>query len=394
MAEEAVRVADSDWMPASWIMCASTLLRHAMTWCGLCLLFVGCFLSMRTGVSGFLLGLSLSVLSVLLHETGHALAAVFGGATLLRVRVGSVDVQPLRDGWRMRWKRAPRGIGGMVHSLPSPHRSLRRQMMATVVAGPAVNMVLGLGSLGLGYVLRGQHAGMALLGFGAYNALLALANLLPWSSASMLSSDGLQLLRWLRGTGDDDPQVAFIRLNARLISGERLGPWADEYLRVLERGSQPGPMFALWARMHALQVEGEWTRAGEVMREIELHIVGLSPPMVKALADFIAYLRCEASFSRVMAGETVAQSPMDILGPDLGWAFPALRLRCEALIYAIDGQPVQARARLAESAYWAGRSVDRSLEHAEAVVRQAVQARIDGAPEPAPSRLQAVPVGA
>ena len=89
---------------------------------------------------------------------------------------------------------------------------------------------------------------------------------------------------------------------------------------------------------------------------------------------------------------------MDILGPDMGWLFPALALRCEALACALDGRPEQARARLAESAAWSRRSIDRSLDHGEVVLRQAVQARIDVAQAPAstptPLRVNPAPVEA
>jgi len=388
------RVPDSEWMPDAWVMGVSNVLRFALTWCGLAALFLGCFQAADAGWSGFVLALGLFFLSIVLHEAGHALAAVCGGATLVRVQVGAVELQALRKGWRVRWKRAPKGIGGMVQTFPSPYGSLRRQMMTTVVAGPLVNLMLALGSLGLGVALRDQDVGAGLLGFGAFNAMLALANLLPWSSAAMLASDGLLLWRWIRGIDDDDPQAVFLMLNARFISGERFGPWVDRYLRILERGTQPGPMLVLWTRLKTLQMEGEWARMEEVMREIELQIVGLSPPMAKAMEGFIAVIRCEAAFSRAMAGERPEQPLVDVLGADMAWTFPALRLRCEALESALDGQPEQARARLAASALWSQRSVDRSLEYSEAVLRDAVQARIDGVRESSAPRMQPVPVEA
>lgn len=386
------RVPDSEWLPAPWIMRVSSFARHVLSWAG----FVLLFLSGITGTHawwGFLLPFGLIFVSVLLHELGHASAAVLGGATILRMQVGPVALHALRDGWRIRWKRGPREFSGLVASLPSPHRSLRPQMMAMILGGPLVNAALALVSFQLWDVLSHRPSGVVLFGFGVFNAMLALSNLLPWTSTT-LASDGLQLWRWIRGIGQDDPQVAYTMLNARLLSGERFGPWADAYLQTLEHSSQPGPMIVLWTRLKALQVEGEWERVDDVMREVELHIIGLSPPMANALAGLIAVFRCEAAFSRAMADEPLAQSPMDILGPDMGWTCPALRLRCEALACALDGQPERARARLAESASWSRRSVDRSMEHNEAVLRQAVQARIDVAQAPSPPRVHPVPVEA
>ena len=368
------RVPDSEWTPASTVLTVSNVLRFALTWCGSFMLLMGC-LTMTREWRGLLLGAALCLLPVALHEIGHAGVAILGGATIMRVQVGPVEVQPLRDGWRARWKRGPRGIAGLVQTFPSMRTPLRRQMIAVIAAGPLVNALLAAGALGLGYAIRDEPVGFALLGFGAFNATIVLSNLLPWCSASSLVSDGLQLLRWLRGIGDDDPQVALMSLTARLISGERFGAWADDYLRVLEKGSQPGPMFVLWIRLKSLQRQGEWSRVDEVMRQVELHIIGLSPPMAKAMEGFIAILRCEAAFSRAMAGQTLERSPVDELGPDMGWLLPAVRLRCEALDRVLDGRLDEAHARLVEAAAWAKRSVDRSLEHDEAVVRVAGGAR-------------------
>lgn len=384
----AYRVPDSEWAPPAWVLGASSAVRFVLGFGGVVVLFAGCGILTR-GWWGFPLGVCLLFLSILLHEAGHAIAAVVGGATVVRVQVGRLDVQPLRDGWRVRWKRGLHGIGGMVQSFPSPHRSLRRQFVAIVAAGPLTNAVLALAALGLAYGFRDQYVGAALLGFSIFNACTTLGNLLPWSSATTLASDGLQLWRWARGIGDDDPQVAFTMLNARLISGEPFGAWADEYLRILERSSQPGPMFVLWVRIKQLQLDGEWARVDEVMRQVELNIVGLSPPMAKAMEGFIAVLRCEAAFSRAMAGEVPMPSPVEALGRDMGWLFPALRTRCEALQCAIDGQADEARARLAESAVWSKRSVDRSLDSSETVLRDAIAARIDGLHTPP---MPAVPV--
>ena len=372
------RVPDSEWTPDAWVMTISRSLQFMLLWIGMGVLFAGCFASV--GIAGGLfLGLALSFASVLLHEVGHAAAAVLSGATVMRARVGSVELQPLRDGVRARWKRGQREFAGLVSCIPSPRAPLRRQMLVYIAAGPAINAALAIGALAWGHALLPERFGATLLFFGVFNAAIAAANLLPWTTRSMLASDGLQLLRWLRGIGNDDPQVALLMFNARLVSGERFGDWADDYLRVMARSSQPGPLVVLWTRMKLAQAQGDWARVDEVMREVELNIVGLSPQVAKALEGFIAILRCEAAFSRAMAGQTLERSPVDILGADMGWLLPAVRLRCEALECVLQGEFDAARMRLAESERWSNRSVDRSQEAGEMVLREAIVARMDRA---------------
>ena len=99
--------------------------------------------------------------------------------------------------------------------------------------------------------------------------------------------------------------------------------------------------------------------------------------MAKAMEGFIAAVRCEAAFSRAMAGEALEQSPVEILGAEMGWLLPALRLRCQALECVRLGHVDMAGMRLAEPEYWSKRSIDRSLEHGEVVLRAAIAAKLE-----------------
>ena len=379
--EVAYRVPDSEWTPDERVREVSRFVQVAVQVAGVVALF---WCAMQTkALWAVPVALAVYFLTGVLHEVGHALGAVLSGATITRAQVGPIEIVPLRGGLRMRWKRGPRDIGGLVQSFPSPHKSFRRQMIVTIVAGPLVNAVLAVGAFLLAHGRLDSAWGVMLLGIAAFNAGATLANLLPWASPTMLASDGWELMRWMRRKDEGDPQFAIAMLNARLISGEPFGPWADRYLRVMERSTQPGPMFVLWVRLKTLQMEGDWAGVDDVMRQVELQIIGLSPPVAQAMAGFIAIMRCEAAFSRAMAGEALERSPVEVLGPDMGWLFPAVRLRCQALECLRYGHVDMARTRLAESEYWSKRAIDRSLEEGEVVMRAAIASRLDGAGQPA-----------
>ena len=384
---DAFRVPDSEWLPDEWVMKSCRFLQVTVLVGGIITLFwCGAQTKAWWGVP---LALVVYFVSGFLHEAGHAVAALLGGATITRAQVGSIEIVPLRDGVRMRWNRAAREFGGLVQSFPSTKRSLRRQMVATIAAGPVVNAVIAVAALLAAHGRLDTAPGVMLLGIAAFNAASTIANLLPWASSAMLASDGLQLLRWLRGIDEKDPQLALVVLTSRLISGERSGEWVDDYLRVLEHTSQPGPLLVLWSRLRMAQVQGDWALVEELMGQVELQIVGLSPQMAKALERLIAVIRCEAAFSRAMAGHALERSPVEILGPDMGWHMPAVRLRCQALECLWHGHLDMARLRLAESERWSKRSVDRSLEHGESPLRDALAAAIDRAQREATQRIGA-----
>ncbi|HEY0505336.1 MAG TPA: hypothetical protein VGD42_17775 [Lysobacter sp.] len=367
------RVHGSEWLPDQWVMQLCRVLLVAVQCAGVATLVWYC---VQAGSWwGFLLAAGIFAVSILIQEAGHAMGALLCGATITRAQLGPIEICPLRDGVRMRWKRSSREYSGFVMSFPSPRKSFRTQMVVITVAGPMATMVAAVAGFAVAGRL-GNSLGDALLGFAIFNAAHATANLLPWVSPSV-ASNGLQLLRWMRGIDEKDPQFVFVAFNARLISGERFGAWADDYLRVLERGPQPGPMFVIWTRLKLAQIGGEWDRVDEHMRQMEQQVMALSPPLLKALTGFIAIARCEAAFSRAMAGEPLDASPVEILGSDMGWLLPALRLRCQALECLLHRQFDLAMLRLQESEHWSLRSVDRSLEHGEAPLRQALAARIE-----------------
>lgn len=136
------------------------------------LLLIGAYLVVTAATSGlawagWALLLSVAVFaSVVLHELGHALAALHYG-----VRTAHITLYP---------------FGGIAALTEAP-RSAREELVVAL-AGPAVNGVLAVAAMALWF----GFGGSALLAFAAMNLIMGLFNLLP-----AFPMDGGRVLRAL-----------------------------------------------------------------------------------------------------------------------------------------------------------------------------------------------------
>lgn len=136
------------------------------------LLLIGGYLvvtAVTSGIAwaGWALALSAAVFaSVVLHELGHALAALWFG-----VRTAHITLYPF----------------GGIAALTEPPRNAREELVVAL-AGPAVNGVLAASALSV----WGWFGGTALLAFAGMNLVMGLFNLLP-----AFPMDGGRVLRAL-----------------------------------------------------------------------------------------------------------------------------------------------------------------------------------------------------
>lgn len=139
----------------------------------------------------------LGVISLCVHEGGHYLGARWCGMTVLSVRVLALEVQPLRQGWKVRWSRRAKGqpVGGHVMAAHAPQQPLRRTMLVFTLMGPLLNLLVAGLCLALFALLGGQFAAL-MLALGVCNLSTGLANLLPTVAAGRVS-DGAAFLAWL-----------------------------------------------------------------------------------------------------------------------------------------------------------------------------------------------------
>lgn len=363
-----------DWLPPAWLLVLSKGLQVLIGIAGAIFLALGCVL-LHSPWSFPLWG-ALMLLAIALHEAGHVAGTLAVGGRVLQVQVWRVNVKVGRNGLRMRWKRGPREFAGFVQSFPAPDRPLRRQFIATVAGGPFVNLLVAAAAFAGASAYRHDEIGGVLLGFSLFNLALFIGNLLP-TRAGAYGSDGLQLWRWLRGVGDDEPQVVMVRIMSELIWGAAIDELDERDMDAMRRFAQPGPFMHAWLRLKHLQHQGEWAQAAAMRVEFETQVAAMPAPVVKALNDFISLARCEVRFAAAMANEAV-DGPIEAgLAPDVAWAIPSVSLRLQALTAALQGDAERARRLMREGEPWARDSIDRSLERSEDLIRPMVLARID-----------------
>lgn len=138
------------------------------------------------------------LLTVVLHELGHAALGRVSGGTLLRFVVGPWRCSRFRSGFRWTRVRSLRGIGGFVQTLLRADVRFRRSMSLMLVGGPLANL---LTAAACGLVLTVDAVWPAKV-FAVILMLLSLLiggiNLVPLRAGGFMT-DGLQLLRlWTR----------------------------------------------------------------------------------------------------------------------------------------------------------------------------------------------------
>jgi hypothetical protein len=149
-----------------------------------------------TGIVWLMVGVTVSlVIAICLHEAGHLLAGLGLGQPVRKIRIGSGDTLL---GFRVRGIVVqicanPLGGGAVYFSgLDSSHVDIR---MASLVAGPAVNLLAAAYAFGL------VHSGVTWLGaFALANTVVLIGSVVPATSVEHgheQVSDGMQVLRLL-----------------------------------------------------------------------------------------------------------------------------------------------------------------------------------------------------
>lgn len=329
----------------------------------------------------------LASLSLFIHEAGHIVAARMAGMHPVEMWLGPVRLLRRRRGWRA--VRAPPGESMlMAIAYPSSGRGLRRQLTAFTLGGPLANLVVAA-VLCAAALLIGGVAGDVMLGVAAFNAGLGLANLMPFKER--LSSDGMLLLDLLKGIDEDAPDWTFARLNGMSLDGITADRLPAELVDRLADADAPMPLIHLWFRLKALQNQGQWAEAVALAPVLEARAAALPEPLQSAMADLVAQLRTEIGFSAAMLGER-PEAPLDAgITRLVEQLAPMLRPRCLALQAILDGQHGDARTHIAQARALAEDSFDAALRTSERMIREALEARLDGTP-PTRAHLPGAPL--
>lgn len=186
----------------------------------------------------------------ILHEAGHALAALARGYRPFAFGVGPLRLERGTGGWRLHVARNVRGIGGFASLLPPPNAARPRLDDAVYLAGgPLANLVgAGLALALMPTLAPGSTAWLAAGMFAAFGLLLGAINLVPFTSAGW-RSDGRGLLDLLRRPALVAAYRRLQELGVLTMTGVRPRDWPEALVPPL-----PGPEADRLLRLGAAQL--------------------------------------------------------------------------------------------------------------------------------------------
>lgn len=307
------------------------------------------------------------VLTLSLHEAGHWLAARCNGMTVLRVRFGPIEIQPLRGG--LRWRRQPgkraSGVYGSVYAIADPARSSRAGRVIFILAGPLTNLVLAAIAFAIAGSLPLSPARTLGWVIGLLNLYFAIANLLPLKFGTQ-PSDGLNLLYLLRNPHQRLPGAAYMDLVGRLLRGDSYAQLPADSMRRLAQEPMPMPAMHDSFRCAIAMQAGDWREAVRIAQELEAKVAASDDAMQAELVDLSRLNRAEMAFCQAMIDAQPAPLEALDLEADVFWFAPSLASRLRGLAAALRGDVANARRWLALAQQHADRSVNASLRAAEA----------------------------
>ena len=182
------------------------------------------------------------LLSILVHESGHALAGWLLGFRILGVSLPYVALNRTNHTWKITWSRAL-GVSGSVRSLPLSGRFLRLRFFVVTSAGPCASLISGAFFAWIARnhdsiwpeILTGGLSATAL-----FSLLFGSLSLLPQRTHSGIS-DGLWMWTALMGGPESGRNLSQWLLWGSSVSGLRPREWNPD---LVERalGGRPTPL--------------------------------------------------------------------------------------------------------------------------------------------------------
>ena len=306
-------------------------------------------------------------LVVVIHEAGHYFGARFAGMTVIHVRIAAWELHPRRGRWLIRWApQREKQYAGWVYAVHDHRRPMRAQMLPFIVAGPLINLVAGVFSLGVCWLWSEYQTVVGVAGaFAVTNIVLGVANLLP--RKGRIQTDGWKLLHWWRHSNDMAPELTHARLLSLSIFGTTADALPEDDIEYLASRPMPIPLAAAWYRLKAAQNRGDWEGALSQGEKFEKDLSSLSP-VPRSLHALIALVRTEVAFSRVMATGEWSALRDDLLSRDASRLVPSLWPRCLALRASLSGNQAESARLLAVSMEKAKQSPDLALAKSEVIL--------------------------
>ena len=320
------------------------------------------------GMPLVLLLIPLLAAAVLVHESGHLIAAASAGLRVLGVSLGPLHIERRRHGVRLHWRARRRGVAGMAFAVPDFSKDVRRQMLAYVAGGPLANLLVAAPCLLAAWPISG-HAftapQAAIFAFGLLNATMGLANLVPYRHTHF--SDGLLLERWWRGGDAVGSGLKQLRSFDQSLRGVLASEMPLEQIAEMESDPAIGMRFSgSYLALRAAQQRGDQHAFAAIMARCERELAGADKATYAAMRPFWAYFQIEQSFENALSGDSFRH---DIDPACLRALLPYFRDRLAAAEALARRDEREFRNALARSERDAEGAFDAATRRAEAQLR-------------------------
>ncbi|HKY50762.1 MAG TPA: M50 family metallopeptidase [Candidatus Limnocylindria bacterium] len=319
------------------------------------------------------------VISVLVHELGHAIVGYATGLRVARVNLGPLE---LRDFGRPRVRFVPSLMAGVVlvpYERDAALGPLRWSLVASTAAGPLVGLAFGAGLIALAGGPHFREPAPPLEIVGQVSVILGVLNLLPLRSGETLA-DGRRVFSLLLRTRESGHILVATLMLAEALSGRRPRDWDPTLLAAMERS--PNEPFARLCLYEAAMDRGEIDTAGRHLdAAVELRKEDWTS------ADAILFNEA-AYFAARHRGD--ARAGRAWLGIADGWTVvPYMRARAEAAVLCAEGRGLEGRQRAVAGLA----ALDRAHRRDEDLCREQLAELARGAgtsARPLPARARAV----
>lgn len=313
------------------------------------------------------------VLAVLVHESGHVLAALCSRMHVVQCTFGRFEAMRMRVGWRVR--RGPRGPRptASVHTVPRAGNRSPRPWLMVAAAGPLASALLAATMAAVALVFPLTALQPWLWGMAGYAGAQCVMALLPSVVEGRLSDGQIMRLQW-----SPSPKHAFAMLAARrmgaMIDGIRasqVGARDREAIRAADPFA--GPLFVASMELDEAMEAGDWSRAVAAADAVDALIDAF--PDAEAVRGKVPLLLVECGLVRTLESGDAAPLEASMAGltpqalEDASWESPWVIPRCEAVLAFLRGDTAGARAALAVSARHADDAIYASIRATEAEVR-------------------------
>jgi Zn-dependent protease len=245
--------------------------------------------------------------TLMLHESGHALAAHSFQMKMLSFSAGPFQWRKQEGSWKFKIT-ASRLFGGSVNVVPTNPHQPRWQDVCMIFAGPAANLCSGLLFVWAALHAPGNpwQAAWFYLSFTAsFSFIVAFSNLLPFRTKKGSYSDGARILQLFTNSPVNEFHQTLHRLQSTLVTPLRfrdLDP--DAFRRVADRYATE--LTGLHLRLCAVGIFEDSGRIPEARSELaaaqiiyDTFTIDLPVPLHTVFIIDHAYLNRDAAAARL-----------------------------------------------------------------------------------------------